>query len=309
MKFKLIPLLLLTIISVKAQYTEIINSNRPGESFGAYSVGTNVLQFETGIAYGVNNHSSIRVPDRTNVDYQYQIRYGMEIERVELILDGTFVSAEEKLLRGGTETINSFSNFRNNTLGAKYLLYDPNIKKIIEKPNLYSWRQNNKMKWRDLIPAVSIYGGMNLLFGENPFKFFGESVISLKGALIFQHNIGTNWVLVSNVIADKPRSKFPTYAGIFTLTHTVFDRTGVFAEFQTYISDWYSDEIVRGGVAFMVHRNLQVDVSGLFNFKDSPSRWRAGIGVSYRIDMHDEDEYIFKNKQEESLYLEEKSGK
>ncbi|MFN2262591.1 MAG: transporter, partial [Psychroflexus sp.] len=81
---------------------------------------------------------------------------------------------------------------------------------------------------------------------------------------------GGKWVLVSNFIVDKPTTDFPTYAGIFTLTHSIYARTGIFAEFQTYISDYYSDEIVRAGVAFLVNKNLQVDVSGLVNFKDSP---------------------------------------
>lgn len=303
MKFKLIVLFLFTALVTKAQYTEIINSNRPGESFGAYSVGTNVLQFETGIAYGKNNHYSTLIPDRTQIDFQYQIRYGLLMEKFELILDGTFVSAEDKLLRGATINTSKFNNFRSNTLGAKYLIYDPNIKKIKEGPNLYSWRKNNLMQWEDLIPAVSAYVGINLLFGDNPFKFPGEAFASLKGMIITQHNIGPKWVLVSNFIVDKPTTDFLTYAGIFTLTHALYSRTGVFAEFQTYINDYYSDEIVRGGIAFMVNRNLQVDASGLFNLKNSPERWRAGIGASYRFDMHNKDEYLFKNKNEKATYL------
>lgn len=307
MKFNLLGLLFIFTLTIQAQYTNIINSNRPGESFGAYSVGSNVLQLETGIAYGEDNHVSPLIPDRSQIDYKYQLRYGLYSERLEIILDGTFVSAEEKLLRGGTLNTSNFSNFENNTLGAKYLIYDPNIKRVKEGPNLYSWRKNNLPQWKDLIPAISAFAGINLLFGENPFKFAREPNASLKGVLITQHNIGRKWVLVSNFIVNKPTTDFPTYAGIFTLTHTIYARTGVFAEFQTYINDLYSDEIVRGGVAFMVNKNLQVDVSGLFNFKDSPDRWRAGIGLSYRLDMHKEDEYLFKDDNEKSLYLEDKA--
>ncbi|MFD0933113.1 transporter [Psychroflexus salinarum] len=306
MKPKLIGLFLLASFSIQAQYTDMINSNRPGESFGAYSVGSNVLQFETGLAYGKDNHVFPLIPDLSQVDYQYQVRYGLFMEQLEIILNGTFVNAEETLLRGGTETTSNYSNFRSNTFGAKYLIYDPYLKRALEGPNLYSWKKNNLPQWRDLIPAVSIYAGVNLLFGENPFKFPGEPNISPKAALITQNNFGRNWVLVSNFIVDKPTTDFPTYAGIFTLTHSIYARTGVFAEFQTYISDIYSDEILRGGVAFLVNKNLQVDVSGLINFKDSPERWRVGFGVSYRVDMHDTDEYLFKDNKEKALFLEEK---
>ncbi|NEV94054.1 transporter [Psychroflexus sp. YR1-1] len=294
MKFRLTGLLLFAALVTQAQYTETINSNRPGESFGAYSVGTNVLQFETGIAYGEDDHAFTLIPDRTQVDYQYQVRYGLIVEQLELILDGTFVNAEESLLRGGTVTTGSYSNFQRNTFGAKYLLYDPFVKRDKEGPNLYSWKKENLLQWRDLIPAVSVYAGVNLLFGENPFKFTDEPSFSPKAALITQNNIGRNWVLVSNFIVDKPTTDFPTYAGIFTLTHTFYSRTGVFVEFQTYINDLYSDEILRGGLAYLVNKNLQVDVSGLINFKDTPERWRAGIGLSYRVDMHTDD-YVIKD--------------
>ena len=298
MKLKLISLLTLISLTANAQYTDVINSNRPGESFGAYGVGTDVLQFETGLAFGQDNHVSPLIPNRSLLEYQYQIRYGLLMERLEVLLDGTFANAEDQLLRGGTQTTSNFSNFKSNTLGAKYLLYDPNIKKEKDGPNLYSWKKNNLPQWSDLIPAVSIYAGLNLNFGDNPFKFEGETNASPKAAIITQHNIGRKWVLVSNLIADKPTTDFPTYAGIFTLTHSIYARTGIFAEFQTYISDIYSDEILRGGVAFLAGKNLQIDVSGLVNFKDSPERWRAGIGVSYRVDMHDSDEFIFKDDKE-----------
>ena len=41
--------LFLTIVPnlILGQYTDVINSNKPGESFSAFSVGTNVLQIET----------------------------------------------------------------------------------------------------------------------------------------------------------------------------------------------------------------------------------------------------------------------
>ena len=292
MKQLALSLLIGYCLSSQAQYTDIINSNRPGESYGAYSVGTNVLQLEAGLAYGEDTHSSRLIPDLTQINYEYQLRYGI-IERLELMYDGVFATVEETLMRGGRPSTFKFSNFQRNTLGAKYLIYDPHIKKIKEGPNLYSWKKNNRLQWRDLIPAISFYTGINILAGDNPFQFSTEPDLSLKAVLITQHNFGPKWVLVSNFIVDKPSTDFPTYAGIFTLTHSIYARTGIFAEFQTYINDLYSDEIVRTGVAFLVNKNLQVDVSGLFNFKDTPERWRFGIGASYRLDMHKENEFIY----------------
>lgn len=308
MKYIVTSLLVLICYNAKAQYTDIINSNRPGESFGAYSVGANILQLEAGLAYGESNHTSVLIPDRSTTEFQFQLRYGLPgMERLELIWDGRFAQAEDVLLRGGVESVNEFSNFPQNTIGAKFLIYDPNIKKTRESPNLYSWKKNNLPQWSDLIPSISVYAGVNLILDENPFKFPGEPNYSTKAAVITQNNFG-RWVLVSNIIVDKPSTEFPTYAGIFTLTHSLYARTGIFAEFQTYISDIYSDEILRGGVAFLVNENLQVDVSGLINFKNTPDRWRFGIGASYRLDMHESDELIFENEIERELYLEEQSN-
>ena len=43
-----ILILILTYSMSYAQYTEVINSNRPGLSESAFSVGVNVIQFEVG---------------------------------------------------------------------------------------------------------------------------------------------------------------------------------------------------------------------------------------------------------------------
>ena len=48
--FSLIPVFFFSL-SVFGQYTDQINSNRPGASIGAFSVGTRVIQFEAGAEY------------------------------------------------------------------------------------------------------------------------------------------------------------------------------------------------------------------------------------------------------------------
>ena len=55
---KTILLLLLTIVPnlIMGQYTDVINSNKPGESFSAFSVGTNVLQLETATNFLKQEH-------------------------------------------------------------------------------------------------------------------------------------------------------------------------------------------------------------------------------------------------------------
>ena len=60
---KTLPILIAFIFfatnTIFAQYTETINSNRPGDSQSAFSVGSNVIQIETG-AYLLNETSKFK---------------------------------------------------------------------------------------------------------------------------------------------------------------------------------------------------------------------------------------------------------
>jgi len=289
MKFATIIFIVLILSPVaKAQYTETINSNRPGASFGAYSVGTNVIQAEGGVGFGNDNHNLLRT-ETDNLFLDYALRYGLLFEELELILEGRFVSAEQTLSFGGG--ISEFSNFETNTFGAKYLVYDPYKKRQKEGPNLYSYHANHSVQWKDLVPAISVYAGANLLFGDNPFMFPDEPNISPKFAISTQNNFDRT-VLVINLIVDKITTDFPSYSGIFTLTHALSNRFSVFGEFQTIIGDIYSDELVRGGGAFLFNKDFQLDVFGLVNFKDTPQRWLVGLGLSYRWDMFHKDKML-----------------
>ncbi len=45
--------------SGSSQYTDVINSNRPGLSVSAYAVGKGVIQAETGFLYEQREHSDL----------------------------------------------------------------------------------------------------------------------------------------------------------------------------------------------------------------------------------------------------------
>ncbi|MBB4118107.1 hypothetical protein GGR32_000379 [Mesonia hippocampi] len=285
-----------TSLIASAQYTETINSNRPGGSQGAFAVGTEVLQIETGLKLGNDEHKLTH----TDTDFwgiDYGIRYGFFKEQLEVSLLGSYLNTTVTNTKGITSEELKYSNFRSNTLGVKYLIYDPYKKRMFEKPNLYSWKANNRFKWRDLIPAVSLYAGANILFGDNQLMYYPyindnlETKITPTAALITQNNWG-RWVFVMNIIAEKIGDEYPTYAGIFTMTHAASAKVSIFAEYQTIKNDLYSDDIARFGGAYLFTKDLQVDLSGLVNFKDTPSRWQVALGFSYRIDMHKQDEMI-----------------
>ena len=283
-------LFLFIATNLHAQYTETINSNRPGQSQGAFAVGTNVIQFETGPYFGNEEHTGLGTDaDIWGIDYQ--LRYGLLFERLELNLTGSFESQDVFRDFLGVSGNSKFSNFKTNTIGAKYLIFDPAVSVEPDKPNLYSWKANQRFKWKTLIPAVSIYAGANFAFGDNPYLYEGEGKFSPKAAIITQNNWG-RWVLVLNFIADKLTEDYRSYTGIVTVTHTLNQNLAIFGEYQGIKSDVYADDILRAGGAYLIGNNFQFDVSGLVNFKDTPSKWQVAAGVSYRLDLHKVDEFL-----------------
>jgi hypothetical protein len=311
MNIKLPFLFLLSFITfsnVSAQYTEMINTNRPGGSQGAFSVGTNVLQFESGISYGKEKHELLKT-ETNGLAIDYSVRYGFWKERLEVSLMGEYQSNKVTDNRSAVSREYSLSNFKSNTLGAKYLIYDPYRKRDLKGPNLYSWKANNRTQWADLIPAISIYAGANFDFADNPFTPEAESKISPKLVLSTQNNFIGGWVFVTNIIVDRVTTDFPTYGYILTLTHATNRYFSVFLENQGLKSDFYSDQLIRGGAAALVNGNLQVDLSLTYSFKDTPSKFYGRAGVAYRFDMHDKDEYLEDKANKEEKLKEEKNKK
>jgi hypothetical protein len=179
--------------------------------------------------------------------------------------------------------------FKQVTVGAKYLVYDPFIKQ--DKPNVYSWKANHKFNFKQFIPAVAVYAGLNFNLGDNPFTFPTDRTISPKVMVITQHHFGSKWVWVNNIIADKYMTDYPTLGIVSTMTRGFNMRWSGFLEFQGYKSDWYADTVFRLGAAYLVRENIQLDASFTKNVKDTPSLLLANVGMAWRFDSNYETNY------------------
>ena len=295
-------------VTLTAQYTEMINTNQPGQSQGAFSVGTKVLQFESGITLGKEKHNLLNTETKL-FNWDYSVRYGIWREELEISLMGSFQRNKVSYTVGTAEE-DPYSNFKSNTLGAKYLVYDPYRKRELEGPNLYSWKKNNRFQWRDLIPAVSVYAGANFDFADNPFLPYQESTISPKVLVSTQNNWLGGLVFVTNLFADRITTDYPTYGYIVTLTYATHRYFSIFVENQGFKSDFYADNIFRAGAAVLLYEDLHVDLSGTLNFKNTPSLQYARVGVAYRLDMHSKDEFLEeKGKEGRELRRAEKDQK
>ncbi|HLS12855.1 MAG TPA: transporter [Flavobacteriaceae bacterium] len=276
-----------------SQYTDLINTNRPGLSQGAFSVGRDVYQLELGFGYGKEKHNLLETKT-TGMFAEYALRVGLITEELEFNLTGSFLNHDIEYYNLGYS--HELSNFKSNTLGVKYLIYDPYIKRVLEGPNLYSWRKNNRFQLEDLIPAISFYAGANFDTADNPFIYEDKFTVSPKLMIITQNNWIGGWVFVTNLIADRMTTEFPSYEYILTLTRTMRTGTSVFIENHGIFSDFYADQILRFGVAQLINPNLHIDASLQVNFKDTPTKTYGRIGLAYRLDRHSEDDYIEEKK-------------
>lgn len=268
------------IFQLHAQFTDQINSNRPGKSMMAFAVGKSVFQTETGINNFKEQHHLMNYTAK-GYTTDLAVRWGLFKEELELLAEiqyqkDTYESLQNVLPR---------SALRQTILGAKYLVYDP-FKNYEEKINVYSWKANHRFKWRQLRPAVAVYAGVNLNFSENViFQNSGipEEKISPKAMLIAQNHFGNQWVLVTNLIYNKIGSIYASKDYIVTLTRGINKNLSVFVENQGYMGKYYSDGIVRLGAAYLFNDDMQIDGSIGTNIKNTPSIFYGGIGFSWRF--------------------------
>lgn len=274
---KIFPLaLLFTSGLVQAQYTDQINSNRPGESMSGFAVGKTVFQIESGL-YGIWEDHDVLNYDAKGTGLDLQLRYGMFLEELEIVAD---LQYQYDWYTNALETYTR-NDFRQIIIGGKYLIYDPD-KNYRPEANIYSWKASHKFKFRNLIPAVAVYAGVNLIGKNNPYTF-PEDGISPK-VMAITHNHWGKWVWVNNIIADKFTTDYPSIGWISTLTRGFNEKWSGFFEYQGYDSDYYSDIIFRAGAAYLLNDNLQFDASISKNIKETPFLLYGGVGVSWRFD-------------------------
>ena len=80
---------LLTSIANYGQFTDQINSNRPGKSMGAFAVGKKTYQVESGLYYINESHDLLDYKAR-GFGLDFAARGGFIKEQLEFILEAQF---------------------------------------------------------------------------------------------------------------------------------------------------------------------------------------------------------------------------
>jgi len=307
----LLFLLLIAPSVIKAQYTEIINSNRPGYSESPYSVGTGIYQIEGGYQYKTTNSFTEDATFNTHIIDQV-LRIGAFSERLEFkfLFNNEYHKINSPII---SPTSNSGGSYG---FGFKYLLLNAKVKNRDQE--IRSWKRRTGFHWSMLVPSVGL--DASITFGANPTKsedFTSKTIAeiykknspigaflfpngSFKFRVLLQNHISQNWVFVSNIGFENILFNNTFYLNVFNLaiatTYNINNQWSTFIESKNDFNKYQNSFDIRTGVAFLLNKNLQFDSSLNINTGTNLKNSGVSVGFSWRLDKHVDKFVIVKSK-------------
>ena len=285
-KFILIVLLIGSVFSVKAQYTEVINSNQPGFSESPYGVGKNVYQFESSLFYRKADASeTFSNPKAVGLNLQFRTSFfdeKLEFNLTTALQNNTFAF---KNVFESSETRFTLSQL---TLAAKYLVFVPNYKK--KEKEIRSWNKRHAFSWDRWVPHIAAYGGFN--FGSILDDFNGRGGITPKIGVLLQNELSNQLNVITNFYYNYIGGRLPEFSYILTATYNFNKQWSGFAEHQALFNKQEKQSNLGLGVAYLMSNDLQLNgaLKATFQAENNIGVY-FGVGASYRIDRH-VDEFI-----------------
>ncbi len=318
MKSLFTSFLLLFFIQISlAQYTEVINSKRPGFSDSPYSVGTKVYQVEGGLFYkDVGNYLywdfATDPPTENNyssktIGTDITFRTGQFFERLEFDLDLVLQNENRDYTKPSVYSESGFglSKF---TLGAKYLVYKPEY--TDKSKEIRSWKARQSFDKKRLIPAVGVYAGLNTNLLNEMHK--NPDGISARFAIFTQNDLSNRWVVLTNFIMDKAFTNESENSFILTTTYALTEQWSIFGEGQAFFRSEKSvpnDYQFGAGGAYLINPDMQADFSARMILDErGDNTYLIGGGISWRLDRHKDQIIRTKGDNNEPLLEQEKKG-
>ena len=277
-KYNVLTLLFLSTTIIQAQYTKQINTNRPSHSMGAYAVGEKTIQLEGGYTHQ-EYYSDEELPGVKSNEIDIDIRVGAFFEQLEFLAQVNYIDAN---------TFNgSISGFQTIELGAKLLIFD-SYKNYEEKINIYSWKANQRYRFRRLVPTIALYAGYQFNTPKN--HIYPTPDAQSVARLITQQHLSKKWTFVTNWYAENLEDDMYTnYGYIATLSFAFNYKTSLFIENE---GKWINKNInaptfddtllLRAGTTYRINNNMQIDTSLAHTISQTPKHWQLGIGLSWR---------------------------
>ena len=314
MKSFLSSLLVILLTQIcHAQYTDVINSRRPGFSDSPYSVGTKVYQVEGGLFYKeVGNYLYYDQILEETFEYggtsfgtDIMLRTGQFFEKLEFNLDMGVVSENRDYTRPAIYSDSGFG-FSKLTLGAKYLVYKPEY--ADKSKEIRSWKARHSFDKKRLIPAVGVYAGLNTNLLTDLHK--NPEGVSPRFAIYTQNDLSERLIVLLNFIADKAFTNEAENSYIITVTYSLFENWSIFGENQGFFRKNVPNDFQFGaGGAYLINPNMQVDFSGrIIVDSRGDNTYLLGGGVSWRLDKHKDQVIVTKPENDEISAPQEKKS-
>ena len=265
--------------TINAQYTDVINSNRPGFSESPYSVGLGVYQFENSIFFrNTSVEPTFTNPQSLGIDLLFRTSFFSE--KLEI---NTQISYQRDKI--AFKNIFESSYFKNGisraTIGAKYLVFEQEF--TDKSKEIRSWKRRSAFDKKRFIPSVAIYAGINTNFLSEVHK---ESNISPKIGVLLQNDLSNDFNIITNFFYDKMGTENPEFSYIITGTYNFSDRWSSFFENQGVFQKKQTNSNIGTGLAYLFTRNLQINATARAIFEGNAQGIYASFGVSYRINRH-----------------------
>ena len=297
-----------------AQYTELINSRRPGFSDSPFSVGTNVYQAEAGLFYkNIGNYlffnQETQVANAFSasvIGTDISLRAGLFLEKLEFNLDLAVVNEKRNYTKPTVFSESAFG-LGKLTVGAKYLIY--RSKFADKSKEIRSWKKRTSYDWKRLIPSVAVYAGLNTNLLTKIHK--NPDGISPRIAIFTQNDLTNRLVLITNFISDKLFTDERENSYIITGTYSLNEQWSAFVENQGFLRKKVPNDFqFGGGVAYLLSKNMQIDASVRSIIDErGDDTFLFGAGLAWRLDKHkdqfkmvDSDGKVTKNKKEGNFF-------
>lgn len=271
--------------SLSAQYTGVINSNRPGFSESPYSVGSGIYQLEMSIFNRKTDYfPTFSRPQSTGIEFLF--RTSFFDEKLELNLNFAYQRSEI-----GFQNIFYSSYFasgiRNLRIGGKYLLYEQDFDD--KSAEIRSWKKRFSFDWKRMIPSVAVYGGINTGLGNKLFDLYGQTGFSPVAGVLLQNDLSSELNVVTNVFYDKIGTEAPEFVYIVTATYSYNQKWSTFFETQVISNKFQVETNLGTGLAYLWNKDLQINGSLRFITDGPVTGAYTSIGASYRLDKHTDD--------------------
>lgn len=305
-----------------SQYTDIINSNRPGISETAYAVGEDVIQFENGMAFDNLKNSNSDLKNNA-FENQLTVRYGKLKESLEFIANIDFRS--QALTAPGIDS--TATGLRRVSIGGKYNFFTPNLgyekevflsnedvfhhpnsnrpwhpnsrkKKIYTGLAKHSWKARNRFNMERLKPTLAGLFKLNIPVGAE--KVSGAEGFTMTAGVLAHNQLTGNWTVINNVIVDNILAANNRMSILYVMSHTYSLERNISVFGDLIYENVDSNNFFKfgTGAAYLFSKDLQFDASYRISLAKDIMGHNFMIGASYRIDNH-KDKWIERQVKEE----------